>query len=202
MQKIIVKGFTLIELMIAVIIFSVIAVVSYRMITSLVITNEVAGNAQAKWGDLSFIMSNFSNMNERVIPLVGRDQDGNILPAVYGKPRLSGMYDSQFEATLSGVVGDPVFGNTPPKRIGYRYFRGSLYLVSWPFLNRVLTTRPEIELLIENVNNFQAEYLYPDNQWRDSWPPDGGDPTSFPRAIRVLLSLKSGESIERSWILR
>lgn len=200
-QKTIVKGFTLIELMIAVIIFSVIAVVSYRMITSLVITNEVASSAQNKWGDLSLVMSSFSNMRERVIPLVGRDQEGNILPAIYGKAGLSGMYDSQLEATLSGTVGDPVFGNNPPKRVGYRFYRGSLYLVNWPFLNRVLTTRPEINLFIDNVQNFEVTYLYPDNQWRNAWPPDGGDPTIFPRAIKILLSLKSGESIERSWNL-
>lgn len=201
MFKSIKKGFTLVELMIAVIIFAVIATVSYRMITSLVSTNEVAGAAQEKWGNLSLAMSNFGDSWNKAIPLVGRDQDGGILPAIYGKQKLSGMYDSQLELTLSGTVGDPVYGTTPPRRIGYRFYRGSLYLVNWPFLNRVLTTQPEIDLLIDNVTNFQVTFLYPDNQWRNTWPPDGGDPTSFPHAIKITVSLKSGEKIERSWAL-
>ncbi|MBX9599026.1 MAG: type II secretion system minor pseudopilin GspJ [Burkholderiales bacterium] len=194
-------GFTLIELMVAVIIFAFISVVSYRIITSLVTTKEVAGAAQTKWGDLSLLMSNFGGSWNRVIPLVARDQDGNILPAVLGSPKLKGMYDSQLELTLSGFVGDQVYGTSPPKRVGYRFYNGSLYLVTWPALNRVLSTQPVIDLLIGNVQLFEVVYLYPDNQWRDSWPPVGGDPTVLPTGIKFTFQLKTGEKIERSWAL-
>ncbi len=192
-------GFTLIELMVAVIIFAFISVVSYRIITSLVTTKEVAGAAQTKWGDLSLVMSNFGGSWNRVIPLVARDQDGNVLPAVLGSPKLKGMYDSQLELTLSGYVGDQVYGTTPPKRVGYRFYNGSLYLVTWPVLNRVLSTQPIIDLLIADVQQFEVMYLYPDNQWRDSWPPVGGDPTVLPTGIKITFQLKTGEKIERSW---
>lgn len=193
------SGFTLIELMVAVIIFAFISVVSYRIITSLVTTKEVAGAAQTKWGDLSLVMSNFGGSWNRVIPLVARDQDGNVLPAVLGSPKLKGMYDSQLELTLSGYIGDQVYGTSPPKRIGYRFYNGSLYLVTWPVLNRVLSTQPIIDLLIANVQQFEVLYLYPDNQWRDSWPPVGGDPTVLPTGIKITFQLKTGEKIERSW---
>ncbi|RTL12944.1 MAG: type II secretion system protein GspJ [Neisseriaceae bacterium] len=193
------SGFTLIELMVAVIIFAFISVVSYRIITSLVTTKEVAGAAQTKWGDLSLVMSNFGGSWNRVIPLVARDQDGNVLPAVLGSPKLKGMYDSQLELTLSGYIGDQVYGTSPPKRIGYRFYNGSLYLVTWPVLNRVLSTQPIIDLLIANVQQFEVLYLYPDNQWRDSWPPLGGDPTVLPTGIKITFQLKTGEKIERSW---
>lgn len=202
MTKSLVKGFTLVELMVAIVIFAIISAVSYRMITSLLKTKEIAGAAQEKWGNLSLVMSNFGNSMNRLLPLIVRDQNGGILPAVYGKNKLTGMYDSQIEITLSGYVGDQVYGSNPPKRIGYRYYRGSLYLVTWPVLNRVLSTVPEIDLLIDNVSTFQVNYLYYDNQWRDTWPPIGGDPTLPPRGIKVIFSLKSGESFDRSWIIR
>ena len=51
--------------------------------------------------------------------------------------------------------------------------------------------------MIENVKSFNALYLYPDKQWRDSWPPVGGDPTVLPKAVKIQYQLKSGESIER-----
>lgn len=191
------RGFTLIEIMISVIIFAIISAISYRIITSLITTKEIAGGAQEKWGSLSLINSNMGNAWNRVIPLVVRDVNGSILPALQGKPTLSGNYDSQLEMTLSGYVGDDVYGTTAPRRIGYRFNQGSLYLVTWPQLNRALTTVPQIDLLIDNVKSFAALYLYPDKQWRDSWPPVGGDPTVLPKAVKIQYQLKSGESIER-----
>ena len=191
------RGFTLIEIMISVIIFAIISVISYRIITSLIRTKEIAGEAQDKWGSLSLINSNMGNAWNRVMPLVVRDVNGSILPALQGKSSLSGNYDSQLELTLSGYVGDDVYGTSSPRRIGYRFNQGSLYLVTWPVLNRALTTVPQINLLIDNVQSFTALYLYPDKQWHDSWPPVGGDPTILPKAVKIQYQLKSGESIER-----
>ena len=57
-------------------------------------------------------------------------------------------------------------------------------------LNRVLSTQPIIDLLIANVQQFEVLYLYPDNQWRDSWPPVGGDPTFYQQGLKLLFSLK------------
>ena len=195
------RGFTLIELMVAVIIFAIISVVSYRIISSLVMTKQVTTAAQEKWGNLSLTMSNLGGNLDRLMPLLGRDQDGAILPAVLGKPKLNGVYDSQLELTLSGYVGDPILGSSPPKRVGYRFYGGSLYLVSWPFLNRALTTQPEINLLVDNVKTFQVFYLYLDRQWHDTWPPSGADPAVLPKAIKLEFSLMSGESLERAWSL-
>ncbi|WP_158649359.1 type II secretion system minor pseudopilin GspJ [Aquella oligotrophica] len=194
-------GFTLIELMVAIVIFAIISTVSYRMITSLVRTKEIAGEAQEKWGNLSLAISNFGMSWNRVIPLVVRDQNGGLLPAVYGKAKLNGMYDSQLEMTLSGFSGDRIYGTVPPKRIGYRYYGKTLYLVTWPVLNRVVTTQPDIDVLIDNVTKFEITFLYPDNQWRNTWPPQGGDITSLPRAVKVVMVLASGETVERSWAL-
>ena len=70
-------------------------------------------------------------------------------------------------------------------------------MVTWPVLNRVLTTVPQIDLLIDNVQTFSVLYLYQDKQWHDSWPPEGGDPTVLPRAVKLQYQLKSGESVER-----
>lgn len=191
------SGFTLIEVMISVIIFAIISAISYRIITSLINTKEIAGGAQDKWGSLSLVNSNMGSAWNRIIPLVVRDVNGGILPALLGKSNLSGNYDSQLEFTVSGYIGDDVYGTTAPRRIGYRFNQGSLYLVTWPVLNRTLTTVPQINLLIDNVQSFTALYLYPDKQWRDSWPPNGGDPTVLPKAVKVQYQLKSGESVER-----
>jgi general secretion pathway protein J len=195
------SGFTLVELLVAMIIFAFISVVSYRIISTIVLTNEVAGASQEKWGNLSLAMSNLRNSWTRIMPLVVRDENGNVLPALSGKEKLSGMFDSQVEMSVSGFIGDQIYGTTPPKRIGFRFNSGSLYLVTWPVLNRVLTTKPEINLLLENVKTFNVNFLYPDGKWRPIWPAIGADPTQLPSGMTVEFSLNSGESIIRTWAL-
>ncbi len=195
------KGFTLIELMVAVIIFAIISTISYRVISSLVTTKEIVTKSQAKWGGLSLVMNKFEMARNRVLPLPVRGSDGNLLASLIGKNKLSGAFDSQLEMTLSGSIGDNVMGSSPPKRIGFRFYKNTLYLVSWPVLNRVVTTKPDIDLLVPDVTNFNLQFLYPDKQWRDTWPPEGGDMGSLPSGIQMNLQLKSGESVMRELFL-
>lgn len=193
------RGFTLIEIMVAVFIFAIIATVSYRIISSLVKTKQVVDETQNKWGNLSLVNSNLERSVSRLIPLVVRDNDGNAIPALLGQEKLTGMYDGQLEMTLSGSIGDSVLGVKPPKRVGYRLYKNSLYFITWPILNRALKTLPEIDLLIDNVSVFKVEYLYGDGKWYTTWPPENGDISSLPDAMRVNLELNSGESIVREW---
>lgn len=193
------RGFTLIEIMVAVFIFAIIATVSYRIISSLVKTKQIVDETQNKWGNLSLINSNLERSVNRLIPLVVRDNDGNAIPALLGQDKLTGLYDGQLEMTLSGSVGDQVLGVKPPKRVGYRLYKNSLYFITWPTLNRSLNTLPEIDLLIGDVNSFVVEYLYTDGKWYKTWPPENSDISSLPAAMRVSLELNSGESIVREW---
>ena len=191
------NGFTLIELMVAVIIFAIISTISYRVISSLVTTKEIVTKSQAKWGGISLIMNRLEMSRNRALPLPIRDNDGNLLPSMIGKNKLDGAFDAQLEMTLSGNIGDNVMGSTPPKRIGFRFYQGSLYLVSWPVLNRVVTTKPDIDLLVADVSNFTLLFLYPDKKWNDTWPPASGDKALLPAGIQMNLQLKSGESVTR-----
>ena len=195
------KGFTLVELMVAVIIFAIISTISYRVISSLVTTKEILSASQAKWGGISLVMNKFEMARNRVLPLPVRDSDGTLLPSLIGKNKLDGAFDAQLEMTLSGNIGDEVMGSTPPKRIGFRFYSGALYLVSWPVLNRVVTTKPDIDLLAPDVADFKLLFLYSDKQWRDTWPPVGGDMGALPSGIQMSLRLKSGESVMRELFL-
>lgn len=193
------RGFTLIEIIVAVFIFAIIATVSYRIISSLVKTKQVVDETQNKWGNLSLVNSNLERSVSRLIPLVVRDNDGNAIPALLGQEKLTGMYDGQLEMTLSGSIGDAVLGVKPPKRVGYRLYKNSLYFITWSTLNRALNTLPEIDLLIDDVSVFKVEYLYADGKWYTTWPPENGDISSLPDAMRVNLELNSGESVVREW---
>ena len=194
-----VSGFTLIELMVAIFIFAIISTISYRIISSLVTTNQVITNAQNKWGNIAKAINKISISWQKAIPLAVRDENGVLMPAVLGKNKLAGNFDSQIEFTISGFIGDPEYGLTPPKRIGFRYLNGSLYMISWPYLNRVPANQPQVDLLLNDIDTFSVGFLYPDKQWRDTWPMDTGNFTNIPSGFRIYIKMKSGEEITRQW---
>jgi len=192
-------GFTLIELMIAIMIFAIISVISYRIISSLLITKQVVTAAQNKWGGLARAVTRMSSAIQSAIPLVIRDENGAVIPALLGKNKLEQQFDAQLEMTVSGRVGDAVYGTFPPKRVGFRFIGGTLYQVTWPVLNRVITTTPRVDILLTDIAKFDVEFLYPDLKWRDSWPLDNFNVTQLPAGIRINIIMKSGESITRQW---
>lgn len=195
------QGFTLIELMVAIMIFAIIAIMSYRIISSLVTTKQVVTAAQKKWGGIARAVNKISTGWNRAIPLAVRDENGVLMPAILGKNKLSGNFDSQVEFTTSGSIGDPQYGSTPPKRVGIRFVNNKLYLVSWPYMNRVQNSQPEVDLLLDNVATFTVNFLYPDKQWRDTWPLDTSNFTNLPPGFKVYIKLNSGEEITRQWAL-
>jgi general secretion pathway protein J len=195
------KGFTLIELMIAIMVFAIISLISYRIIVSLLTTKEVVKNSQGKWGSVAQVINKINSTMENNIPLTIRDENGLLKPAIYGKNKIENKYDSQLEVTISGSIGDIVYGSTPPKRLGFRYDNNKLFLVSWPVLNRVITTVPRLDVLLDNVKSFKVEYYYRDKQWRDTWPLDINSFNKLPLGLRITIELFTGEIIFKQWAI-
>lgn len=196
------KGFTLIELMVAVAIFAIISVIAYRTVSSLVTTKQVVLKTQQKWGTIANSIDKINTGWVKAIPLVVRDRNGLILPAFIGRDGLNGPYDAQLEFTTAGYIGDAVYGASPPHRIGFRYYEHNLYLVTWPVLNRVQGTKPEINLLLKNIDTFKATFMTPYFEWRTTWPYDEKSFVALPRGIKVDIKMRSGEEIIRQWALR
>jgi type II secretion system protein J len=130
-----------------------------------------------------------------------RDENGVLQPAILGKNKLENNYDSQIEITVSGSIGDLIYGSNPPRRVGFRYYNNKLFLVSWPVLNRVITTVPRLDVLLDNVKNFKVEYYYSDKQWRDTWPLDIKSYTMLPLGFRLTIELLTGEIIYKQWAI-
>jgi general secretion pathway protein J len=196
------SGFTLIELMVAIMIFAIITVISYRTLSALIATKDGVETAQAKWGGISKTMNQMSVYCNRIIPLTVLDVDGSMMPAVLGKSKLTGNFDSQLEMTTSGFIGDLAYGSTPPKRIGFRYANGKLFLVIWPVLNRAPNTKPDLILLSNQIASFKIKYLYQDRQWYDTWPLNLSSYAITPLAIKMYIKMNSGEEIDRQWALQ
>jgi general secretion pathway protein J len=190
-------GFTLIELLVAISIFAIIAVIAYETISSLANTKQIIAKNQQKWTGLVNTIDDISLFWHDSIPLMVRDNDGNLEAALVGQQILQNKTDGQLELTVAGYVGNTITGVVPPKRVAFRYKNHQLYLIIWPVLNRAMTTRPDVELLLDNVESFKIQYLYSDRQWHDTWPDNSNDFASLPFGVKIYLKLESGEEVTR-----
>ena len=136
-----------------------------------------------------------------MIPLTVRDSNGVLIPSLITTDKLNNKYASQLELTESGFIGDVIAGSVPPKRVGYRFSDNKIYKITWPVLNRLPNTIPRVDLLLNNVKNFNVKFLYPDNAWREAWPYDGNSFYALPKGIKIEITLLSKEVIVHQWAI-
>jgi len=189
------QGFTLVELLVALAIFSVMSVVSYRGLNAVLETREHLMDDNRKWRELAVF---FGQMKESVTNIVSRPvRDSGDLqsPAFLGKPDAVGENDAQLIFTRMGLPGQQGhLGDL--QRVGYRLRDRSIELLVWPVLDQAPHTRPSVSLVLGHVSSFVVRYLDDRGAWQEKWPVIGQN-NALPRAVEVRLVLESGEQVTR-----
>jgi general secretion pathway protein J len=189
-------GFTLIELLIALGILGLVAVLGYRALAALTESEAKLAAEAAHWGALDALFARLEADARAALPREVRTGAGS-------EPAWVGNVDTAGDATLRFSRAGPEFATEPGsggQRIGYRLRNGAVEVLYWPFLDQPSTAVPEAYALIGDVAAFRVAYLDARGTWRERWPALG-EP-AIPRAIRVELTLASGEAIERWLALR
>ncbi len=183
------RGFTLLELIIAISIFGVIMVMAYGALRHIADTAHHLEQRSEQLADLQrafFIISkDFQLLADRKI----RDQFGDEQPAL--------MVDDEgrVEFTRSGWRNPLGQLRSSLQRVAYHLEEGVLYRDYWRVLDRAQDSEPLRTDLIKNVEKFEVELLPPKGEeWKTSWPPYNNNPeqvpASLPKMVKVTLSLK------------
>jgi general secretion pathway protein J len=193
------QGFTLVELLVALAIFSVMSVVAYRGLSAVLETREHLMDDNRKWRELAVF---FAQMKESVTNVVNRPvRDSGDLqsPAFLGKPDAVGENDAQLIFTRMGLPGQQGhLGDL--QRFGYRLRDRNIELLVWPVLDQAPHTRPSVSLALGHVSSFVVRYLDDRGVWQEKWPAIGQN-NALPRAVEVRLGLESGEQVTRVFSL-
>jgi len=189
------RGFTLVELLVALAIFSVMSVVAYRGLNAVLETREHLVAENRKWRELAVF---FSQMKEGVTNAVDRpvrDSGDLQAPSFLGKPEAVGENDAQLIFTRLGLPGQQGhLGDL--QRFGYRLRERNIELLVWPVLDQAPHTRPTVSLALGHVSSFVVRYLDGKGVWQAKWPVIGQN-DALPRAVEVRLGLESGEQVTR-----
>jgi general secretion pathway protein J len=189
------RGFTLIELMAALLVLSLLALMSYRGLSAVLDAREHVRMETDKWRRVAAFFARFERDVQLAAPRPVRSDSG-LAPAWLGQaagapaPRL---VFSRFAATE---------GVDTARRIAYQLNeKQEIELWLWPGLDVAPGTLPLRYPVLAGVKTFDLQYLNPALAWVDAWPTAPGDPL-LPQAVRLRVVLGSNEEIVRIFALQ
>jgi general secretion pathway protein J len=174
------RGFTLIELMSALLILSLLALMSFRGLGAVLDSRDHVRQETEKWRRVSVFFARFQRDVQLSAP----------------RPILAGAGRLEFSRLAAAD------GIDAPRRVGYRLNESrEIELLLWPTLDAAPDLEPTIYPLLSAVAKFQLEYLGSDLAWGSAWPRTERDPP-LPQAVRLRVVLASGEELMRVFSLK
>jgi general secretion pathway protein J len=174
-------GFTLLELLVAMLVFAVLSVMTYGGLRNVMNTDRQSEAASRRLGDLEMTFMFFGRDLGQAVDRTARDSLGTPMPAFMG--------DSMTMAFTCYAGGDGEVG-----RVEYFLQGGSLRRGRWPVLDATQETELKHSELLGGVTALQVRYLA--SQWAETWPAPNVT-TTLPRAVEITLKLQDGTEYRR-----
>ncbi|MEE8387127.1 MAG: type II secretion system minor pseudopilin GspJ [Acidiferrobacterales bacterium] len=195
------RGFTLLEVLIAMGIFAIVSAISYGTLIRVLDHQQILEQERAMWRSLSLAMlrieDDLGHTRERTV----RDIYGTEIPAFLGQPSDSrAVSPPTLEFTRGGQWVLAAGTNAGIQRVAYRLHEGKLLREVWPSLDRSPTSEPRATPLLHDVEEFEVRFYAPDKKWVSHWPIPGVADI-LPRGVEVSLTLQNRETIIRLFVV-
>ena len=192
-------GFTLLELLVAMAIFAVVAALAYGGLMQVLNQREMAQAQTERWREVQLAIRTVTRDLQQLHPRPVRDELGDRHePAVLARP--GGEY--ALEVTRGGWTNPGGQPRSTLQRVAYRVEDGELLRVYWPVLDRTPGTAPVIAALLTGVDRLDLRLMDWQGEWHTQWPPAGNDPQAslqvMPRAVEFAVEL---DDMGRIWRL-
>jgi len=193
-----VGAFTLIEVLVSLAIFAILAALAYgalgQTIDSAELLNDRMDRLQAIQRTMRLLSEDFQQLYPRPI----RDELGDD----FG-PALDTDFQSGFalELTHGGWSNPIVLPRSTLQRSAYRIEDDELIRYHWRVLDRTLANEPLSVTLLDGVESVLFRFLQANGEWTEQWPP-GNRPGGLgarqrPRAVEIILTLTDEGEISR-----
>jgi len=180
------RGFTLMEVLVALVLLVLFTLLSYRSLDAVLKTQRRATAEMERWHELAaafaWMETDLSNAVVRPDPL---------LP-VGGGFHIQLAQDGAMQFDLVRLLPDDA--DQAVQRVGYRCADKHLDRLVWPDAdNPLLAAKPAT--LLEGLGNCAFRYLDEHGQWLPGWLPQAGKP--FPLAVELSLTTADGTPLRR-----
>jgi general secretion pathway protein J len=192
------RGFTLIEIMVAVAIFAVMSVIAWgalnRSLSDTEMLTSRMDRLQAIQRSVRFLVNDLSQAAPRSVRSeLGDTQRPAILSSISG--------DFALELTHGGWSNPAGLPRGSQQRSAYRLEEDKLVRYHWNVLDRTYSNEPAVIVLLDNVESLFFVFYDDSGANSESWPPQSADGSTStrirPRAVEIVLSLRDVGEITR-----
>lgn len=186
------RGFTLIEILIALMIFAVMGVLAAMSLHTIIRAHEKLKKADHQLLQLQITMTLLRRDISEIIDRNIRDSDGNEESA------FSGPGGSEIIFTRTGLT-NPFNTNLQSnmQRVGYVLRGTNLVRLTWDVLDQPPHAQPESQVILSGVQSIAWQFIADDGSKSSSWPPATGtnmqreSQSYLPKAVLLLMHIKN-----------
>lgn len=188
------RGFTLVELLVAIAIFAILSTMGWKIFNHVVSVRDRNVEHEHHLMALQSAHQQILRDSLQIVPLEGSVRQ-NKRPALV-------LDEDTFHFSKVGVSDPLRQGYAPTERIEYRYRADEqkLYRLRYRHLNSDGRDQPDSSVLLENVEDFKILVLNPEllTRWPDNQQDQSQDPAALkylPKGIQVVLTVQGTEYV-------
>jgi len=188
------KGFTLLELLVSLLIFAVLAVMAYGGLQAVLDAQKRTAAQAMQLAELQTFFAILSRDIEQMIDRGIRDNYGEAQSSLTGD-------QTTLEFTRTGWRNPAGFTRSHMQRVAYIMDDNRIIRQGWQVLDRAQGSVPIENALIDDVNEFEVRFLDQDLQWQSHWPVLNTNltniPGGLPRAVEIVVDIEGWGRITR-----
>lgn len=187
------RGFTLLEILVALIIFAVVALIAYRGLDQVAQVKLRLDQEAAYWRETNLVFDRIEQDVLQAIDRPWRDSGGVARPAFSGRQRATVRGDAALELVRIDRAHEDA-------HLAYRLVDTRLELLQWDRLDQPPRAEPVAHPLLNDVARFEARFLDGKGTWQTQWPVPGVRET-LPLAVEITLARQKLAPVSRVFLL-
>ena len=187
------RGFTLLELLVAITIFAVLAVLSFGSVRNMLSFDDGLQSATRRYEALRYAVVIMEQDLSAVAPRSVRDALGESEPALRAGLKGELLTFTRRVPDISHFEGGPAL-----RRIRYRVQDGSLYRDVWDGLDRTPDTGLRTQRLLRDVKALKLRF-FDGGGWLEFWPRDENaiSQEQLPQGVEFSIEFNNALSLRR-----
>lgn len=189
------RGFTLVELLVALAIFALITGFAYRGLNAMLESRAALEVESRKWRDVALFIGRIDRDLSATMERTSRSaSDTTLAPlssVVEGTASAEGLALTRSGSALQESA------LAAPQRVAYRLRDGAIERLSWAGVDIAPRDDPATVVVLRRVSALGLRFLDAAGEWRTTWGLPLSGEAKLPAAVEVTLQLASGEKIVR-----
>lgn len=192
------RGFTLIEVMVALGILAVVVMATHQILES---TTNAKAASDEKIAELNGLQTtfrlmdqDFSQMTKRSI----RNEAGDVQPyyIIAGRYVLESQYDGIGFVRDGWVNPINLLPRSELQAVGYRVKDDNLERLHRVYVDQLDNMEPRVQLVLKNIEELKFEFLDANDKWQEQW-----EIKALPKAVAVTLQQIDADPIRRVFLV-